>query len=162
MSPPDAAQPAPVRVIAISSGKGGVGKTNVSVNLAVSNLPAFSLREPAKDIDYSILGVLDRLEGRGLLYRRRDEQDRRKSWLHLDPAGHDRPAALLHARQDAYDFTEIDIADLPTLNRAFHMQLLYGSLRHQGHTGLKRCDVNQNIFSHESLRVDVLSVFMLY
>ncbi|RUF46323.1 MarR family transcriptional regulator [Pseudomonas aeruginosa] len=25
----------------------------------------------------------------GLLYRRRDEQDRRKSWLHLDPAGHE-------------------------------------------------------------------------
>ncbi|MFO2165781.1 MarR family winged helix-turn-helix transcriptional regulator, partial [Pseudomonas aeruginosa] len=22
-------------------------------------------------------------------YRRRDEQDRRKSWLHLDPAGHE-------------------------------------------------------------------------
>lgn len=33
-----------------------------SVSLAVSNFPAFSLREPAKDIDYSILGVLDRLE----------------------------------------------------------------------------------------------------
>ncbi|MGS8175082.1 MarR family winged helix-turn-helix transcriptional regulator [Pseudomonas aeruginosa] len=37
----------------------------------------------------SLSGVLDRLEGRGLLYRRRDEQDRRKSWLHLDPAGHE-------------------------------------------------------------------------
>lgn len=33
--------------------------------------------------------AFDRLEGRGLLYRRRDEQDRRKSWLHLDPAGHE-------------------------------------------------------------------------
>ena len=36
MSPPEPAQAKPVRVIAISSGKGGVGKTNVSVNLAVS------------------------------------------------------------------------------------------------------------------------------
>jgi flagellar biosynthesis protein FlhG len=36
MSQPEAAQAKPVRVIAISSGKGGVGKTNVSVNLAVS------------------------------------------------------------------------------------------------------------------------------
>jgi flagellar biosynthesis protein FlhG len=31
-----AINPAPVRVIAVTSGKGGVGKTNVSVNLAVS------------------------------------------------------------------------------------------------------------------------------
>ena len=30
------AQPRPVRVIAVTSGKGGVGKTNVSVNLAVA------------------------------------------------------------------------------------------------------------------------------
>lgn len=33
-----------------------------SVALAVSTIPAFSLREPAKDLDYSILGSLDRLE----------------------------------------------------------------------------------------------------
>jgi DNA-binding MarR family transcriptional regulator len=35
----------------------------------------------------SLSGVLDRLESRGLLSRRRDEQDRRKQWLVLDEAG---------------------------------------------------------------------------
>ena len=33
---PESVRPAPVRVIAVASGKGGVGKTNVSVNLALS------------------------------------------------------------------------------------------------------------------------------
>ena len=33
---PESVRPTPVRVIAVASGKGGVGKTNVSVNLALS------------------------------------------------------------------------------------------------------------------------------
>ena len=37
----------------------------------------------------SLSGVLDRLESRGLLARRRDEQDRRKQWLLLEDAGRD-------------------------------------------------------------------------
>ncbi|MBA1272665.1 MarR family winged helix-turn-helix transcriptional regulator [Stutzerimonas azotifigens] len=37
----------------------------------------------------SLSGVLERLEGRGLISRRRDEQDRRKQWLHLDESGRD-------------------------------------------------------------------------
>ena len=37
-------QPKPVRVVAVSSGKGGVGKTNVSVNLAMS------MAETGKDV----------------------------------------------------------------------------------------------------------------
>ncbi|SDN37366.1 MarR family winged helix-turn-helix transcriptional regulator [Pseudomonas jinjuensis] len=35
----------------------------------------------------SLSGVLDRLESRGLMARRRDEQDRRKQWLLLEDAG---------------------------------------------------------------------------
>lgn len=35
-APHDGASPAPVRVIAVASGKGGVGKTSVSVNLALA------------------------------------------------------------------------------------------------------------------------------
>ncbi|BAU75992.1 MarR family winged helix-turn-helix transcriptional regulator [Metapseudomonas furukawaii] len=35
----------------------------------------------------SLSGVLDRLESRGLLMRRRDERDRRKHWLVLAAAG---------------------------------------------------------------------------
>ncbi|KAF1054212.1 MAG: hypothetical protein GAK43_01009 [Stenotrophomonas maltophilia] len=35
----------------------------------------------------SLSGVLDRLESRGLLARRRDDHDRRKQWLLLEDAG---------------------------------------------------------------------------
>lgn len=36
----------------------------------------------------TLSGVLDRLESRKLLQRRRDDQDRRKFWLHLEDSGH--------------------------------------------------------------------------
>ena len=35
----------------------------------------------------TLSGVLERLEGRGLVSRTRDEQDRRRHWLRLEPAG---------------------------------------------------------------------------
>ena len=47
----------------------------------------------------SLSGVLDRLsKDAALLYRRRDEQDQRKSWLHLDPAGHEALAERRYCR----------------------------------------------------------------
>lgn len=46
----------------------------------------------AKQVSLSqaaLSGVLERLESRGLLARRRDEKDRRKQWLLLEDAGRD-------------------------------------------------------------------------
>ena len=50
------AQPNPVRVIAITSGKGGVGKTNVSVNLAVA-LSDVGKRVMLMDADLGLANV---------------------------------------------------------------------------------------------------------
>jgi flagellar biosynthesis protein FlhG len=50
------AQPQPVRVIAITSGKGGVGKTNVSVNLSVA-LSAAGKRVMLMDADLGLANV---------------------------------------------------------------------------------------------------------
>jgi flagellar biosynthesis protein FlhG len=50
------ADPKPVRVIAVASGKGGVGKTNVSVNLAVS-LAAAGKRVMLLDADLGLANV---------------------------------------------------------------------------------------------------------
>ena len=49
-------QPKPVRVLAVSSGKGGVGKTNVSVNLGVS-LCQLGRRVALMDADMSLANV---------------------------------------------------------------------------------------------------------
>jgi len=50
------AQPNPVRVIAVTSGKGGVGKTNVSVNLAVA-LSDIGKRVMLMDADLGLANV---------------------------------------------------------------------------------------------------------
>jgi flagellar biosynthesis protein FlhG len=50
------AQPTPVRVIAVTSGKGGVGKTNVSVNLCVA-LAATGKRVMLMDADLGLANV---------------------------------------------------------------------------------------------------------
>ncbi|GAB3738132.1 MinD/ParA family protein [Silanimonas algicola] len=53
--PPEAA-PAPVRVLAVASGKGGVGKTNVSVNLATA-LAAMGENVMLLDADFGLANV---------------------------------------------------------------------------------------------------------
>lgn len=53
--PPEAA-PAPVRVLAVASGKGGVGKTNVSVNLATA-LAALGENVMLLDADFGLANV---------------------------------------------------------------------------------------------------------
>ncbi|MFN7294194.1 MAG: P-loop NTPase, partial [Lysobacteraceae bacterium] len=55
MSPPDP-RPGPVRVVAVASGKGGVGKTNVSVNLATA-LAALGEQVMLLDADFGLANV---------------------------------------------------------------------------------------------------------
>lgn len=55
---------------------------DVRKELTASQLAGFVSLSPA-----SLSGVLERLEARGLIGRRRDGQDRRKQWLHLQEAG---------------------------------------------------------------------------
>lgn len=55
---------------------------DVRKELTASQLAGFVSLSPA-----SLSGVLERLEGRGLIGRRRDQQDRRKQWLRLEAAG---------------------------------------------------------------------------
>ena len=54
MSPPDAVRP--VRVLAVASGKGGVGKTNLSVNLATA-LAAMGEQVMLLDADFGLANV---------------------------------------------------------------------------------------------------------
>ena len=53
---PPEASPSPVRVLAVASGKGGVGKTNVSVNLATA-LTALGERVVLLDADFGLANV---------------------------------------------------------------------------------------------------------
>ncbi|WP_423358872.1 MarR family winged helix-turn-helix transcriptional regulator [Pseudomonas citronellolis] len=62
----------------------------------------------------SLSGVLDRLESRGLLARRRDEQDRRKQWLLLEDAGRD---ALQSAPPLLPEYVLARFAELPEWER---------------------------------------------
>jgi DNA-binding MarR family transcriptional regulator len=55
----------------------------VEKELTASQLARFVSLSPA-----SLSGVLDRLESRGLITRRRDEQDRRRQWLLLEDSGY--------------------------------------------------------------------------
>jgi hypothetical protein len=56
MPMPPEASPSPVRVLAVASGKGGVGKTNVSVNLATA-LTALGERVMLLDADFGLANV---------------------------------------------------------------------------------------------------------
>ncbi|MBO3274438.1 MarR family winged helix-turn-helix transcriptional regulator [Pseudomonas schmalbachii] len=58
----------------------------------------------------SLSGVLDRLETRSLVMRRRDQQDRRKQWLLLTDAGHE---ALKAAPSLLPDHAMARFAELP-------------------------------------------------
>lgn len=54
----------------------------VETSITASQLAGFVSLSPA-----SLSGVLERLESRGMLSRRRDAQDRRRQWLHLEEPG---------------------------------------------------------------------------
>lgn len=62
----------------------------------------------------ALSGVLDRLESRGLLARRRDEKDRRKQWLLLEDAGRD---ALRTAPPLIPEYVMARFAELPEWER---------------------------------------------
>jgi len=71
----------------------------------------------AKQVSLSqaaLSGVLDRLESRGLLARRRDEKDRRKQWLLLEDAGRD---ALRTAPPLLPEYVMARFAELPEWER---------------------------------------------
>src|SRR5690606_36748992 len=56
--------------------------------LAVENeLTASQLARCVSLSAATLSGVLERLAGRGLVSRSRDEQDRRRHWMRLEPAG---------------------------------------------------------------------------
>lgn len=69
---------------------GGLTPLQLLVLQVLALQPQLTASQLARLVSLSqaaLSGVLDRLESRGLLSRRRDEQDRRKQWLVLDEAG---------------------------------------------------------------------------
>lgn len=82
---------------------------DVRKELTASQLAGFVSLSPA-----SLSGVLERLEGRGLIGRRRDQQDRRKQWLRLEAAGLD---AVKNAPSLLPEHVRLRFAGLPEWER---------------------------------------------
>jgi hypothetical protein len=54
----------------------------------------------------------------------------------------------LHARQDAHDASDIDVADEAATGAAFDMQFLHDALMHDGDARFLRGEVDQDLFGH--------------
>jgi hypothetical protein len=54
----------------------------------------------------------------------------------------------LHARQDAYDLSEVQVADMAALDASFYMELLYGSLFYERDACFEWGDVYKYVFGH--------------
>lgn len=86
----------------------------LQVLLAEREITATGLAKRVSLSQAALSGVLDRLESRGLLARRRDETDRRKQWLLLEDAGR---AVLQAAPALLPDYVMVRFAELPEWER---------------------------------------------
>lgn len=86
----------------------------LQVLLVEQEITASGLAKRVSLSQAALSGVLDRLESRGLLARRRDEKDRRKQWLLLEDAGRD---ALRTAPPLLPEYVMARFAELPEWER---------------------------------------------
>jgi DNA-binding MarR family transcriptional regulator len=92
--------------------------------VAVNDVPGLDATRSAALVDYdrpTLTGVIDRLEGKGLLTRRPDPADRRARLLFLTPEGEQ---ALAEADRAAHRSRDALLGALPPEERRQFMQLL--------------------------------------